>query len=192
MRLIGWAIALAAAGLTPAAAPDAAQPTAPAAPRQRRRTPPAGTAQDATKPDAAQPAIVYGSVGHAIPTPGIGEPDGRKGIQEQVTPIGQRSRRLPQRLLLPLCAVISVFVLGPAALRDGPLPPRRQSGAVAQLAQHADRGDLDAGPGADPGRDRDAVDPAAAPPIHAAAGRPHGQGHRPPMVLDATNIPTTA
>ena len=51
-----------------------------------------GNRQDATKPDAAQPAIVPGSVGHAIPTPGIGEPDSRKGIQYQVTPIGRKPR----------------------------------------------------------------------------------------------------
>src|SRR4029079_13566102 len=70
-----------------------------------------GTAQDAAKPDAAQPPIVYGSVGHAIPTPGIGEPDGRKGIQTQVTPIGQEAAGFHNNWLLPLCAVISVFVL---------------------------------------------------------------------------------
>src|SRR4051794_4130770 len=115
MRLIGWAIALAAAGLTPAAAqtnatapvqnaPAAATPSASA-------TPPAGTAQNPDKPDAAQPAIVYGSVGHAIPTPGYGEPDGRKGIQEQVTPIGEEAAAFHNNWLLLLCAIISVFVL---------------------------------------------------------------------------------
>src|SRR4029078_9233038 len=85
MRLIGWAIALAAAGLTPAMAqtPGQASPTTAAPPPA---PPPAGTAQDATKPDAAQPAIVPGSVGHMIPTPGIGEPDGRKGVPFHVTP----------------------------------------------------------------------------------------------------------
>ena len=112
MRLIGWAIALAAAGLTPAAA----QTTA-AAPTQNASTasatPPAGTAQDATKPDAAQPAaFIPGSVGHALPTPGIGEPDGRKGIQNQVTPIGQEALGFHNNWLLPLCALISVIVLG--------------------------------------------------------------------------------
>jgi len=113
MRLIGWAIALAAAGLTPAAAgaqaptptQDAAAATPPAG------APSAGTAQDATKPDAAQPAIVYGSVGHAIPTPGVGEPDGRKGIQLQVTPIGEEAAAFHNNWLLVLCAIISVFVL---------------------------------------------------------------------------------
>jgi len=114
MRLIGWAIALAAAGLTPAAAKEpvsAPSQSAPAKPAATTATPPAGTAQDAAKPDAAQPAIVYGSVGHAIPTPGIGEPDGRKGIQTQVTPVGQEALSFHNNWLLPLCAVISVFVL---------------------------------------------------------------------------------
>lgn len=113
MRLIGWAIALAAAGLTPAAAqaaataPATATATAPAS----SATPPAGTAQNPGKADAAQPTIVYGSVGHAIPTPGIGQPDGRKGIQDQVTPLGQEALAFHNNWLLTLCALISAFVL---------------------------------------------------------------------------------
>jgi cytochrome c oxidase subunit 2 len=117
MRLIGWAIALAAAGLTPAAAgaqaPTPSQNAAAAPAASASATPPAGTAQDASKPDAAQPAaIVPGSVGHAIPTPGVGEPDGRKGIQMQVTPIGEEASSFHNNWLLPLCALISVIVLG--------------------------------------------------------------------------------
>jgi cytochrome c oxidase subunit 2 len=110
MRLMGWAIALAAAGLTPAAAAQA--PASAPAPAATTATPPAGTAQDAAKPDAAQPAIVPGSVGHMIPTAGIGEPDGRKGIQEQVTPIGEEAAAFHNNWLLLLCAIISIFVLG--------------------------------------------------------------------------------
>ena len=113
MRLIGWAIALAAAGLTPAAAQPAPASPAPttteaAAPAE---TPPAGTAQDAAKPDAAQPAIVPGSVGHMIPTPGIGEPDGRKGIQYQVTPLGEQAERFHNGPLMIVAVGISVLVL---------------------------------------------------------------------------------
>jgi cytochrome c oxidase subunit II len=113
MRLIGWAIALAAAGLTPAAAqapassPASTQSSA-AAPTA---IPPAGTAQNPGKLDAAQPGIVPGTVGHAIPTPGVGEPDGRKGIQMQVTPIGEEASAFHNNWLLPLCAIISIFVL---------------------------------------------------------------------------------
>jgi cytochrome c oxidase subunit 2 len=113
MRLIGWAIVLAAAGLTPAAA--GAQSAAPtqnaAAATAATATPPAGTAQNPGKPDVGQPPIVYGSVGHALPTPGIGEPDGRKGIQTQVTPIGEEAAAFHNNWLLLLCAIISVFVL---------------------------------------------------------------------------------
>ncbi len=117
MRLIGWAIALAAAGLTPAAAaqsnaaaPAQSAPTA-AAPAATAATPPAGTAQEPNKPDAGQPAIVPGSVGHMIPTAGVGEPDGRKGVQLQVTPIGQEAASFHNDWLLPLCAAISILVL---------------------------------------------------------------------------------
>ena len=115
MRLIGWAIAVAAAGLTPAAAQAAAtapaQNSASSTPATTGTTPPAGTAQSASKPDTAQLPIVYGSVGHVHPTPGIGQPDGRKGIQDQVTPIGQEALAFHDNWLLTLCALISAFVL---------------------------------------------------------------------------------
>jgi cytochrome c oxidase subunit II len=96
MKLIGWAIVLAAAGLTPAAAqaPQAPAPT---------------TA-------AAQPAVDHSKMpGMAMPvtppTPGIGVPDGRKGIQFQVTDIGREAQAFHDNWLLVLCAVISAFVL---------------------------------------------------------------------------------
>ena len=102
MRLIGWAIALAAAGLTPAAA-QTPPPSAPAA---------AAQAAPAAAAPAANAPIVYGTPGHMIPTPGIGEPDGRKGIQEQVTPIGHEAANFHNDFLLLVCVVISIFVLG--------------------------------------------------------------------------------
>ena len=97
MKLIGWAIALAAAGLAPAAAQApqgnaAATATADAA---------------APAPAAAQPALPV-----TAPTPGLGVPDGRKGIQEQVTDIGREAQAFHDNWLLVLCAVISLFVLG--------------------------------------------------------------------------------
>jgi cytochrome c oxidase subunit 2 len=118
MKRLGWAIALAAAWLTPAAAqqPAAAQTGTPAA-TAPAATPPAGFAQDATKPDSAtapagaEEVVVPGSVGHAIPTPGIGEPDGRYGLQDQVTPIGREAAAFHDKWLLTLCAIISVIVL---------------------------------------------------------------------------------
>src|SRR6059058_4505834 len=111
MKLIGWAIALAAAGLTPAAAQPA--PSVSAAPQNTTApaTPPAGTAQTAGKPDAAQPAVTPGTVGHALPTPGVGQPNGGDWIQPQVTPIGQEAAAFHNNWLLTLCAIISVIVL---------------------------------------------------------------------------------
>jgi len=101
MRLIGWAIALAAAGLTPAAAQTPSTPT--------ETTAAAAPAPAATAPTPAP--IVYGSVGHMIPNPEVGVPDGRKGIQEQVTPIGHEAARFHNVILLTVCAVISALVL---------------------------------------------------------------------------------
>ena len=127
MRLIGWAIALAAAGLTPAAAqtpPAAAPAAAPTA------TPPGGTAQNAVQADAptapvSEQSAAAGPTTIATPPNSLGayqetaaEKDfgvpilGRKGIQEQVTPIGEEAASFHNNWLLPLCAIISVFVLG--------------------------------------------------------------------------------
>ena len=98
MKLIGWALALAAAGLTPAAAsaqaaPQAAQTSAPAAQPEKA----------VATPQVATPVTA--------PSPHIGVPDGRKGIQVQVTPIGQEAANFHNNWLLVLCAVISIFVL---------------------------------------------------------------------------------
>jgi cytochrome c oxidase subunit 2 len=46
-----------------------------------------------------------------VPTPGVGEPDGRKGIQAQETPIGEEAAQFHNYWLLPLCAAISALVL---------------------------------------------------------------------------------
>ena len=104
MRLIGWAIALAAAGLTPAAAQaPAGSPTDNAA----VAAPAAATAATTPKP------IEYGSVGHAIPDPNVGMPQpGGLGIEEQVTPIGREAQRFHDVWLMITITAISVFVLG--------------------------------------------------------------------------------
>ena len=47
----------------------------------------------------------------ASPVVGIGQPDGRMGIQDQVTPIGRQAAWFHNILLLPLIAAISLFVL---------------------------------------------------------------------------------
>ena len=108
MKLMGWAIALAAAALTtvsvsaqtllPAAPPPAAQPQVVAA------TPATATAA----PAAAAPAP---SIDFAAPTPGYGVPDGRKGLQTQVTELGQRAADFHDGPLLWMCFIISIFVL---------------------------------------------------------------------------------
>ncbi len=94
MKFLGWALALAAAGLTPLAAqgPTAAAPTSAAV--------------------AAPAPAVMAAPEVLAPTPGIGIPDGRKGIQEQVTPIGREAQAFHDNWLLPLCVIISFFVLG--------------------------------------------------------------------------------
>jgi cytochrome c oxidase subunit II len=99
MRVIGWAIALAAAGLTPAAA-------------QAPASAPAENAATAAPATAAPAPIVYGSVGHRIPDPKIGMPQpGAIGIEEQVTPLGQRAAHFHNFWLLWTITIISIFVL---------------------------------------------------------------------------------
>jgi cytochrome c oxidase subunit 2 len=121
MKLIGWAIALAAAGLTPATAqaPQTAAPAAPAAqpaaaaPGGAVPTPQGSAAEAATGPGAAAPAVIKAQATPATPpTPGIGVPVGGKGIQEQVTGIGRDAASFHNNWLLLLCALISLFVLG--------------------------------------------------------------------------------
>jgi cytochrome c oxidase subunit 2 len=104
MKLMGWAIALAAAAMTPAAAgaqaPQAAEPQAAAA----APVPAAATAEAPT----ASPAP---AIDHVAPTPGLGVPDGRMGLQDQVTEVGQQAAGFHNNWLLTLCVVISLFVL---------------------------------------------------------------------------------
>jgi cytochrome c oxidase subunit 2 len=45
------------------------------------------------------------------PTPGIGQPDGRWGLQDQVTPIGREAYWFHNVILMPLIIFISAFVL---------------------------------------------------------------------------------
>jgi cytochrome c oxidase subunit 2 len=135
MRRIGWAIALAAAWLTPAAAqvpasspatsaPAAAQPNAPrpgnqtspaALPPGSQPTPPAGFAQNPGQPEPATTSPAQETAAAALPnvapTPGIGQPDGRMSLQDQVTPIGREAAAFHNSWLLLLCAIICAVVL---------------------------------------------------------------------------------
>jgi cytochrome c oxidase subunit II len=93
MKRIGWAIALAAAAMTPAAA------TAPATSPAAAQT----TANAATATPAIPSAAADTQFG--VPRPGA------LGLQEQVTDIGRQAAGFHNNWLLVLCAVISLFVL---------------------------------------------------------------------------------
>lgn len=109
MKLKGWVIALAAAVLTPSAAlaqaPAAQAPQAVSAPEAAPAAATAAPAADA----AAKPAPAIDNV---APTPGIGLPDGRMGLQDQVTEVGQEAKDFHNHMLLTMNIVISIFVLG--------------------------------------------------------------------------------
>jgi len=109
MRLIGWAIALAAAGLTPAAAQTPA--TSPATNGAAAAAPAAAAAAPAATPATAAP-IQYGTVGHAIPKEGVGMPTpGGIDIQPQVTHLGERAAHFHNFWLMIVITFISIFVL---------------------------------------------------------------------------------
>ena len=59
-------------------------------------------------------------------------PDGRKGIQDQVTRIGREAADFHNDSLLWMCALISIFVLALLGYTMVRYPPRRQPDAVAQ------------------------------------------------------------
>jgi cytochrome c oxidase subunit 2 len=142
MKLFGWALALAAAGLTPAAAqsPQANTPPQASAGQQTVAPAPAGaqdrvveTAQPSATLPAGSPtsptAVTQQPGGLADPaagsksapaqtnvdvtpaSPHIGVPQGGKGIQEQVTEVGEEAANFHNYWLLTLCALISLFVL---------------------------------------------------------------------------------
>lgn len=92
MKLIRRAIVLAVAGLIPAAGWAQAAASA------------AGNGAAAAAPTA--PAFP-----EMAPTPGIGMPDGRYGLQDQVTHLGQRAANFHDGPLMWMCIGISAFVL---------------------------------------------------------------------------------
>ena len=52
-----------------------------------------------------------GDIVHLAPTPGIGMPTDSIGLQPQLTPIGQEAERFHDHILVPMMAIISIFVL---------------------------------------------------------------------------------
>jgi len=110
---------LAAQGQTPAnpapqaqAAPNAAAPAGPTAAAANPSATPAA-ATDATGASAVAPgaAPAAPAFDHAAPTPGIGMPDGRMGLQDQFTPVGREASAFHNNWLLALCAAMSLLVL---------------------------------------------------------------------------------
>lgn len=63
------------------------------------------------EPSEAQIAATT-AASRTSPVVGIGQPDGRMGVQNQVTPIGQQAAWFHNVLLMPLITFICLFVLG--------------------------------------------------------------------------------
>jgi cytochrome c oxidase subunit 2 len=101
----------------PTAAPAAPQQSLPAAPKSEPLPPPPSTISDpATATIGDEPPsnaqVAQATVAsRTTPTPGIGQPDGRFGFQDQVTPIGEEAAWFHNIILLPLITAISLFVL---------------------------------------------------------------------------------
>jgi cytochrome c oxidase subunit 2 len=115
-----FAIAI-ALGLTPAvaigqaaqtqAAPEATQapPATAATAAPGQAVPAQPTAAVAAPAEAAAPPADIGP--RAVAVPGIGQPDGRAGLQDQFTPIGEEAAWFHDVILMPAITVISLFVL---------------------------------------------------------------------------------
>lgn len=130
MKTIFKLFAIAAAfGLAPATA--FGQAAAPAAPAAEKAAPPSDSISAASQAAPAQPRDVsdptIANIGteepsdatvanatmasRTTPTPGIGQPDGRMGFQDQVTEIGERASWFHNIILMPIITIISVVVL---------------------------------------------------------------------------------
>jgi cytochrome c oxidase subunit 2 len=88
---------------------DAISANSQAAPAQPEQAVSPGMASEEEPSDAQVAASSMGS--RATPQPGIGQPDGRMGLQEQVTPIGREAAWFHNWILMPVIALISIFVL---------------------------------------------------------------------------------
>jgi cytochrome c oxidase subunit 2 len=111
MKLIGWAIALAAILATPAAAQSTDATNQPAAAPSSAASAGNAMAADPTGiGGAAQPASA--PFHYAAPTPGVGEPvPGGWSTQAQVTEVGRDAAAFHNIWLLGLCALICAVVL---------------------------------------------------------------------------------
>jgi cytochrome c oxidase subunit 2 len=123
MKRIEWAIAIAAAFLTPAAAQAQATAGAPQAAAQTQNQMKSdqggtgGATQAATTPAAtptaapAEAAPVPGTPGHMLPNPHVGQPDGGDWIQPQVTAVGRDAEHFHNYWLMPVITFITILVL---------------------------------------------------------------------------------
>lgn len=98
-----------ATGTPAAAAPQSQQPTI--IPGVEPTGPAAATMQGPAATPAAAPAVPVPALPVIAPTPGIGVPDGRMGLQEQVTDIGQDAAYFHDIWLIPIITAISLLVL---------------------------------------------------------------------------------
>jgi cytochrome c oxidase subunit 2 len=105
------AAAAAAFGLAPAAALAAGAPGPAAAPVAAPAPAPQPAASETAPETANAAAPALAAPPRTAPTAGIGQPDGRLGLQEQVSPIGQEAAWFHNVILMPLITVISAFVL---------------------------------------------------------------------------------
>jgi cytochrome c oxidase subunit 2 len=122
MKTLFKQIAIAAAiALLPAAAGAQAQASAPAsdsisaasqvAPAQPREVSDPAVA-NITGEEPSDASVANATMASsATPTPGVGQPDGRFGFQDQVTELGREAAWFHNWLLMPIITIISVFVL---------------------------------------------------------------------------------
>ena len=107
--------AAAALGLSPASAfAQDAQPSpaaeSQAAPAQPEEASPDQAAVNPEEPsDATVAESTYAS--NIMPEPGVGQPDGRMGLQDQYTGIGEEAAWFHNVILMPVIAAISILVL---------------------------------------------------------------------------------
>lgn len=152
MKLIGWAIALAAAIATPAASQRTAVdlPRSGEAVDQNSATPASPTNETVADPhgigladevatetglDAPVPLAANKPFEYAVPTPGYGLPEiGGWSTQRQVTDVGERAAAFHDNWLLLLCAVISVIVL--ALLLFAMVRFRRSASPIPSRTSH--------------------------------------------------------
>jgi cytochrome c oxidase subunit 2 len=144
MKRIGWAIALAAAFLTPAAAMAQAQPSEAAAPSSVADT--AATQAPAAAAGQNQMAIDQNGTGGAAqvattpfhytqPSQAAGEPiPGGWSPQFQVTQVGQQAANFHDRWLLFVCALICALVL--VLLATAMIKFRRGANPVPSRTSH--------------------------------------------------------